>query len=322
MKKILITGGAGLIGSNLAKKLLNQYDIYIVDNLWRGKLENIKINNKLIVDPKKFSRLNLEHYNNCLKVTKNIDIIYHLADVVAGINYVFSNEFPVFQKNLKINTNMLSAAIENKVDKFYYVGTACSYPKEKQSKINTKPFVEEDAYPANPESSYGWSKLIGEYELELAIKNKFIDGQILRLHNVYGPPCELDEEKSQVIPALCKKIILNDEVEVWGSGNQKRAFVYVDDVINALTRCIKLKEFNGVMQIGPSESVSIKKIVEILVNISGTNKKIIFNKSKPEGDIDRFANYAKAKKYLDWEPNTSIEEGLIKTYNWIKKDLN
>ena len=322
MKKILITGGAGLIGSNLVKNLIDKYDIFVVDNLWRGKKENLYNQNNFLIPKSNFFELDLSDYANCLKVTKEINIVFHLADVVAGINYVFNNEFSLFQKNLLINSNVLRAAITNEVDNYIYVGTACSYPKEKQSKITSIPFIEEDVYPANPESSYGWSKLIGEYELDLAIKNKFINGNILRLHNVYGPPCELDEEKSQVIPALCKKIILNDTVEVWGSGNQRRAFVYVEDVVDALCKCLDRKKYEGVIQIGPAQSFSIKEIMEILIKISKTNKKIIYNKNKPEGDFDRFADFSKAKNILNWEPKISIDAGLEKTFNWIKEELS
>ena len=168
-----------------------------------------------MIPNKNFHKIDLSNYNNCLKVTKNIDIVIHLADIVAGINYVFNNEFFLFQQNLKINSNVLKASIKNNVKKYIYAGTACSYPLEKQQKRNTKPFKEEDAYPANPESSYGWSKLIGEYELELAVKSNLISGTTLRFHNVYGPPCELNPDLSQVIPALCRKIIEEESLIVW-----------------------------------------------------------------------------------------------------------
>ena len=324
MNKILITGGAGLIGSNLLRDLIKKknIEIYVVDNLWRGKIENFKDEDKFLFDVDNyFFNLDLRNYDNCVKVTQNIDCVIHLADIVAGINYVFDNEFTLFQSNLSINSNMLRAAIKNKVNKYLYVGTACSYPLEKQASINTIPLTEEEAYPANPESSYGWSKLIGEYELELAEKNKQIEASILRLHNVYGPRCELSHERSQVIPALCRKLILNEDFVVWGSGKQRRAFVYIDDIVRAIMLALEKGMGQGVIQIGPDKSETISGIAEKLIKISGKDMDIKFGLSKPEGDFDRTANYSKAKKIIGWEPMVDIDSGLLKTYDWALKYL-
>jgi nucleoside-diphosphate-sugar epimerase len=218
---------------------------------------------------------------------------------------------------------MLRAAIGNGKCKYIYVGTACSYPKEKQDRLNPPPLKEEDAYPANPESSYGWSKLIGEYECELAQKEKLIDTGILRLHNVYGPKCDFSIEKSQVIPSLIRKTINYpaEEFIVWGSGNQRRAFVYVDDVIDALVSIVEKGMNKGPIQIGPDSSISIREIAETIVSISGKKIKVQYDTSKREGDIDRYADWSKAKEILDWSPKTSIEYGLRCTYEWIKSQI-
>ena len=205
-----------------------------------------------------------------------------------------------------------------------YVGTACSYPAEMQSDLNPPPFKEGDAYPANPESSYGWSKLMGDYECELAQKSDDIEIGILRLHNVYGPPCEISPEKSQVIPALCRKAINypNEEFIIWGSGEQKRAFLYVDDVIDAITRTLNVGMNKGVIQIGPSESTSITNIAKKIISYANKGIEIKCDLSRPEGDKDRTADWSKAKKILGWEPKTSLDEGLNKTYEWVYNYLN
>ena len=240
--KILITGGAGLIGSNVAKRFVElDNEVYVVDNLWRGKKENLIIDDKPIIDlDTNFLEADLRNYDHCLKTCQDMDVVIHLADIVAGINFVFSNELFLYRANVVMNSNMLDAAIQNKVKKYIYVGTACSYPAEMQAKLNMPPLKEEDAYPANPESAYGWSKLMGEYECKLAQKEDAIETGILRLHNVYGPPCEMSPEKSQVIPALCRKAINypKEEFIVWGTGNQRRAFLYVDDVVDAIVLII------------------------------------------------------------------------------------
>ncbi|MEX1013846.1 MAG: NAD-dependent epimerase/dehydratase family protein [Candidatus Paceibacterota bacterium] len=325
-KKILVTGGAGMIGSNLTKALVNQgHDVFVVDNLWRGKIEylNNKKGKPVINVSKKFYNLDLRDHEACLQVTKDVDVVYHLADIVAGINFVFDNELFVWRMNTLINSNILNASIENGVEKYIYVGTACSYPKDKQSKVNLPPLKEEDAYPANPESSYGWSKLMGEYEAELAKNSNRIQVGILRLHNVYGFPCELDPSKSQVIPALCRKAILYPEEKfvVWGSGKQRRAFVYIDDVIDALLRVLDKGMNKGVIQIGPSQSISIGDIAKKIVSISEKEIDIEFDPSKNEGDIDRCADWSKAKEILNWEPRTNIDYGLLETYLWCLNNL-
>ena len=325
--KILVTGGAGMIGSNLVKRLVYEgYDVFVADNLWRGKKEYLLSDDKgtMVIPNKNFHKVDLRDYKNCLKVTNKMDVVVHLADVVAGINYVFSNESSLYRSNILINTNTLHACIANKVKKYIYAGTACSYPKSKQSFINPPPFKEDDVYPAEPESGYGWSKLMGEYEAELVHNEGLIDIEILRLHNVYGSPSELDPSMSQVIPALCRKAIeqKNLELVVWGSGRQKRAFVHVDDVVDGFVKAInKTSKFNGVIQLGPNYSTSIAEIAKRIVLLSEKKILIKFDKSKPEGDVDRMANNTRAKKFLNWSPKISLDDGLKKVFGWCKTKL-
>ena len=325
MDKILITGGAGLIGSNVVKKFVNLgYEVHIADNLWRGSIENLIENKKPIIDlESQFNQFDLRDYQQCLEASKGMDVVIHLADIVAGINFVFSNELFLYRANIIMNSNILDASIQNKVKKYIYVGTACSYPEDLQSELNPPPFKEEDAYPASPESAYGWSKLMGEYECELANQEGRIETGVLRLHNVYGPPCEMSPEKSQVIPALCRKAINypKEEFIVWGSGKQRRAFLYVDDVVEAIVSLLKKGMNNGVIQIGPNKSHSIADIAKKIVQLSGKEIYICFDPNKPEGDKDRTADSSKAKKILGWQQKISIDEGLDRTYSWAKDHL-
>ena len=323
--KILITGGAGLIGSNVVNRLVNEgYDVFVADNLWRGKLENLQnpIRSNIDFDSKLFE-VDLREYENCLIATKGMDVVVHLADIVAGINFVFANELFLYRSNILMNSHMLGAAIKNEVKQYIYVGTACSYPVEMQSELNPPPFKENDAYPANPESAYGWSKLMGEYECDLAQKEDKIDVGILRLHNVYGSPSDLSPEKSQVIPALCRKAINYPEEKfiVWGSGNQRRAFLYVDDVVDAIVATLDKGMNNGVIQIGPEKSHSIADIAERIARLSGKQIDIHFDPSKPEGDKDRTADSTKAREILGWQQKVSLDDGLQHTFTWASKYL-
>ena len=326
MKNLLITGGAGLIGSNLVHALIQRrdYHIRVIDNLWRGRKENLPVSKELAFDIKKdFFQLDMTEYANCERVTKDVDLIVHLADIVAGIGYVFGNEYSLYQENTRINSNLLKAAISNEVGKILYVGTACSYPASKQSEITNVLLKEEDVYPAEPESAYGWSKLMGEYELGLATDEGLIDSTILRLHNVYGPRCDIDPNRSQVIPALCRKAVEYPESEflVWGSGNQRRAFVFVTDVVDAILRALDQGFGHGVIQIGASRSIAISEIAEQISRIAQKDIEIRYDESRPEGDVDRKADYSKAKDVLGWEPKVGIDEGLAQTYKWVSREL-
>ena len=164
---------------------------------------------------------------------------------------------------------------------------------------------------------------MGEYECELAQKEGKIEVSVLRLHNVYGPPCELSQEKSQVIPSLCRKAILypNEKFIVWGSGTQRRTFIYVRDVVDALMATLDSGMGKGVIQIGTTESHSIANVAEKITGLSNKEIEIIFDLAKPEGDKDRVADSTKAEKILGWQPKVSLEEGLEETYLWAKQKL-
>jgi nucleoside-diphosphate-sugar epimerase len=325
-KRVLVTGGAGQIGSHLVARLAAAgAQVTVADNLWRGKKSNLFDERGMpVIDmARQFLELDLCDYQHCERATAEQDIVYHLADVVAGINYVFGNQFSLFNTNLIIDSNMLRASIANKVSSYIYVGTACSYPAERQSKLNPPPFKEDDAYPASPESSYGWSKLMGEMGCDLARKEKLLDIGILRFHNVYGPHCEMSPEKSQVIPSLIRKAVRHPDEAfvVWGSGKQRRAFVFVSDIVDALVAVATKGMNQGVIQIGPDYSTSIKEIAERVCAISGKQIAIRFDTSKPEGDVDRAADWTRARDILGWSPKTSIQEGLERTYAWCERQI-
>jgi GDP-D-mannose 3', 5'-epimerase len=320
--RILVTGGAGMIGSNLVRRLVKKgFDVSVVDNLWRGKREYLlDENGSYVIDMDRgFHEIDLSINDDIDHIIAGADFIFHLADVVAGVDYVFNNQGSVFRHNLLINSNLISAVRRNPVKGFIYVGTACSFPAELQTGVDARPLREEDQYPAAPESSYGWSKLMGEYETFLMERETDIPVSVLTLHNVYGTPCDFGEEKSQVIPSLIRKAVAYPEKEfvVWGSGTQGRAFVHVDDIVDALVLAMEKGLGKGLIQIGPDSCTSIKDIAEMINDISGKNMDIVFDTSKLEGDKGRCADYSKAKTVLGWEPRVDLREGLADLYNWI-----
>ncbi len=327
MYKILVTGGAGMIGSNLVKRLIKEgYRVKVVDNLWRGKLEYLNNENG---DPvfdieKDFYNRDLSIPDVCDEILDDVEFVVHLADIVTGIGYVFNNQGYLFRQNILINSNVIDSVRKSKVKGFLYIGTACSFPETLQNSFDYTPLKEDDLYPAQPESAYGGSKLMGQYETELMGKGTNIKTCTLMLHNVYGFPCDYSHERSQVIPSLIRKAINypNEKFIVWGSGKQGRAFIHVDDVVNGILLALEKGWGHGHIQLGPSICTSIKDIAEAIVDIANRNIEINYDLSKPEGDKARSADFSKAKSILGWEPLVDFEKGLEEQYNWIEKQIN
>lgn len=317
-----------MIGSNLVKRLVKEgNEVSVVDNLWRGKLEFLKDETgKPVIDLEKhFFNIDLSIADAADEIIPQFDYIIHLADIVAGIDYVFNNQGNLFRTNNLINSNVIQScrkAGKERIKGFIYVGTACSFPLTRQNSLDVVPLKEDELYPALPESAYGWSKLMGQLETEFMEKETGIPCSILMFHNVYGAPCDFGE-RSQVIPALIRKAVNypNEPFNVWGSGLQGRAFIHVNDIVNALCLALEKGLGKGTIQIGPSICTSIKEIAESVVKISGKNINIFYDTSKPEGDKARSADYSKAKEILGWEPLISLHEGLRQQYEWVKKQI-
>jgi nucleoside-diphosphate-sugar epimerase len=321
--RVLVTGGAGMIGSNLVKRLvLAGFKVTIIDNLWRGKIEYLLgENGHPLIDLKKdFHNIDLSIPNSADQLFECVDYVFHLADIVAGIGYVFSNQGSLFRQNVLINSNTITAFRKYKPKGFIYVGTACSFPAHMQTGVDAPPLREEDQYPAAPESAYGWSKLMGEYETLLLEKEASVPVCVPVLHNVYGAPCDYGELRGQVIPSLIRKVIRfpSEPFIVRGSGSQGRAFVHVDDVVDGLISCMNKGLGSGVIQLGPDTCTSIRDIAETVVQVSGKQISIQYDKGKPEGDKGRCADYSKARRILGWTPKISLRSGITSLYEWIE----
>lgn len=322
VQHVLITGGAGMIGSNLVKRLAALgHRVSVVDNLWRGRKEHLLHEGRYAIDMERdFHLVDLAVPGALDPLLRDVDYVYHLAEIVAGIGYVFANQGDVFNRNLLINTSTIASVRNSRVKGFVYVGTACSFPASKQTGVDAPPLREEDQYPALPESAYGWSKLMGEYETFLMEQETGIPVSVLVLHNVYGTPCDYSAKRGQVIPSLVRKAVRHPDepFSVWGSGSQGRAFVHVDDVVDALVGTLDSGLGRGVIQIGPDVSTSIRDIAELVVELSGKQIQIEYDLSKPEGDRGRRADYTKAREILGWSPRTDLTDGLRRLYRWIE----
>ena len=324
--KIMVMGGAGMIGSNLVKRLVGMgHEVSVVDNLWRGRRE-------YLLDRDGQAVIDLEHSLHVRDLSEpgviddllpGVEYVYHLADIVAGIGYVFNHQGSIFRQNLLINSNVIDAVRRQPVPGFIYVGTACSFPQKMQFGVEAPPLKEEDLYPADPESAYGWSKLMGEYETQLLDEESGIPTAVLSLHNVYGAPCDFSESSGQVIPSLIRKAVDYPEhpFVVWGSGAQGRAFVHVDDIVDGLVAAMEKGMGQGAIQLGPDVCTTIREVAETIVEVSGKDITIEFDTRRPEGDRGRCADYSKARRVLGWEPRVSLREGMERTYQWVEQQL-
>lgn len=316
-----------MIGSNLVKRLVGQnHEVHVIDNLWRGKLEYLNDfdTSVPVIDLDKcFHNIDLSGPIPMKPEFEGTEYLIHLADVVAGIGYVFSNQGSLFRQNLLINSNTIEFSKQLGIKGFLYAGTACSFPAELQASFDYSLLKEEELYPANPESAYGWSKLMGVYEADLMEKETGIQVVSLLFHNVYGAPCDFSKERSQVIPALIRKAIEYPENDfvVWGSGKQGRAFIHIDDVVDGILLGLEKGFGKGYIQLGPDISTTIAEIAGTIVDISEKDIPLEFDTSKPEGDKARAADYRLAREILGWEPKVDLKEGLKSTYEWIEAQM-
>lgn len=318
--KIYVTGAAGMIGSVFCfEALRNGYKVVGIDNLSRGNISNILplLEHKLFKFIYSDISTDLDWANNL----DDSDIVVHLADIVGGIGYVFDNEWEIFNKNLRINSNLSRVLDLRRPRQLVYIGTACSYPQSMQKSIDRGGLKETDKFPADPESGYGWSKLIGDIEYKLLCKSRGIIYTNIDLHNVYGSPCDYHPTTAQVIPALIYKALTFDELVVWGDGEQGRAFVEVRDVAGAIMASINMG-VGGSYMIGPSFCTTINEVADIILrNPKVRAKTLIKDTSKPVGDIGRYYAGNTAYEILGWKPKILMEAGISDLIDYISAKI-
>jgi nucleoside-diphosphate-sugar epimerase len=317
--KIAVTGGAGFIGSNLVKKLLDKgHDVVIIDDFSRGNelnLRDLKIDTEIRC-------IDLRNYELTLQRIKGVDVVFHLAARVGSIDYLHDNnwnELEALQSNLLIDANVFRACLENGVKKLVYASSVAVYPIETQDKSEVT-FSEESLTHFNPEGGYGWAKLMGEIQLGLM---EGTDIGIARIFNVYGENSALDKS-SHVVTSLIRKAIRypQEKYIVWGNGQQTRDFLYVSDCVEALTKLSgKLAKAPLIVNIGSDKAIKISMLAEKIARISGKDMEIIYDTTKPMGPLSRTSDNRQARALLDWEPKVSLDEGLKRTYTWEEKRL-
>jgi nucleoside-diphosphate-sugar epimerase len=333
MKKALVLGGGGFIGGHLAKKLKDEgFWVRIVDIKEKHEYWNHEdICNEYIPgdlrDPKLVSRVMMAPNQTSESDNVNsFDEVYQLAADMGGAGYIFTgeNDANVMHNSALINLNVTHEAAKKSVKRVFYSSSACMYPEHNQMDPNNPNCEESSAYPANPDSEYGWEKLFSE-RLFLAFQRNYgSDVRVARFHNIFGPQGTWAGGKEKAPAAMCRKAAKasnGGEIEVWGDGQQTRSFLYIDDCLEAVLRFMRQDEFYGPVNIGSEEMVTINQLAQIAIDLSG--KEItIKNVPGPLGVRGRNSDNRLYKEKMGWEVSMPLIEGLSKTFDWINKQVN
>tara|TARA_B100000780_G_scaffold277961_1_gene250025 strand:- start:58 stop:1068 length:1011 start_codon:yes stop_codon:yes gene_type:complete len=330
MKKVIILGGGGFIGGHLAKRLKNEgCHVRIADiknhEFWKHEEichEFIKCD---LTQPKSVE----------LVISENADEVYQLAADMGGAGYIFTgeNDANVMHSSALINLNVAQECVKKNIKKIFYSSSACMYPEHNQLDPDNPNCIESSAYPANPDSEYGWEKLFSERLYFAFNRNYKLDVRVARFHNIYGPQGTWDGGKEKAPAAMLRKASETkngNEIEVWGDGNQTRSFLYVDECVEAVLRLMK-SDFIGPVNIGSEEKISINGLAQMAIDIS--NKNIHINNLDGQDFIDKYgfscpvgvrgrnSDNKLFKEKIGWEVNRPLLEGMKKTYQWINSQV-
>lgn len=331
MKKVIVLGGGGFIGGHLGKRLKNEgCHVRIADiknhEFWNHDEichEFIKCD---LTDPRAVE----------LVITKNADEVYQLAADMGGAGYIFTgeNDANVMHNSAMINLNVAKECVNKKVGKVFYSSSACMYPEHNQKDPDNPNCEESSAYPANPDSEYGWEKLFSERMFLAFHRNYKLNVRVARFHNIFGPQGTWTGGKEKAPAAMMRKVAEEPEggvIEVWGSGTQTRSFLHVDECVEAVIRLMN-SDFIGPVNIGSEEMVSINQLAQIAIDSSGKKLKIKNIEGKeflskygfecPLGVNGRNSHNALFRKMVGWEVSKPLKEGMMSTYSWIKEQVN
>jgi GDP-D-mannose 3',5'-epimerase len=316
-RNALVCGAGGFIGGHLVRRLKEEgYWVRGID-LKQNEYGNNYADDFIIGD--------LRDTVFCEELfDRKIEEVYQLAADMGGAGYIFTGEHDadVMHNSALCNINVLHASKNSGVKKIFYSSSACIYPEYNQLDPNNPKCSEDSAYPAAPDSEYGWEKLFSERLYLSYQKNYGIQVRIARFHNIFGPKGTWKGGKEKAPAAMCRKVAEAPDggfIEVWGDGRQTRSFLYIDECLEAVRRLMK-SDFTGPFNVGSEEMISINDFAKMVIGISG--KKIsIKNISGPTGVRGRNSDNKLIQEKLNWAPSQALVEGMAKTYEWINSQM-
>jgi nucleoside-diphosphate-sugar epimerase len=318
-KKIVVCGAGGFIGGHLVKSLIlkgageiRAVDVKPLDE-WYQKtagVENLS--------------LDLKDKDSCYQATDGVDAVFQLAADMGGMGFIENNR-ALCMLSVLVNTHMLMAAKDRKVERFFYSSSACVYNAEKQTNPDVVALREEDAYPAMAEDGYGWEKLFSERMCRHFEEDFGLQCRVARFHNVYGPHGTWDGGREKAPAAICRKVLEakisgRNEIEIWGDGHQTRSFMYIDDCTKGVEAIFE-SEIHEPINLGSNELVTINQLVDIVEDIAGIKLRRKYNLNAPRGVNGRNSDNTLIKRYLGWEPSIRLRDGMAKTYTWIEREM-
>jgi GDP-D-mannose 3',5'-epimerase len=323
MKTALVCGGGGFIGSHLVKRLKSEnfwvravdlkypdFSSSAADEFVQGDLRDPLLVSQVLTSPNE---------NN------GFDEVYQLAADMGGAGYIFTgdNDANVMHNSALINLNVAYEASKKSVKRLFYSSSACIYPAYNQMDPDNPKCAENTAYPAAPDSEYGWEKLLSERLYLSFYRNYGLQARIGRYHNIFGPEGTYDGGREKAPAALCRKVIKSENsgnIEVWGTGTQTRSFLYIDECIEGTLRLMR-SDVVEPLNIGSEEMLSINDFAKMIIQISGKDL-TINNIPGPTGVNGRNSDNTLIYEKLGWKPSLPLIEGLTKTYNWIEQQIS
>ena len=318
MKTALVLGAGGFIGGHLVKRLKRE-------GFWvRGV--DLKFNEHAETEADDFVIADLRDANNVRAVIdRRFDEVYQLAADMGGAGYIFTGEHDadIMHNSATINLNVADSAHKRNIKRVFYSSSACMYPAYNQEDPDNPNCAEDSAYPAAPDSEYGWEKLFSERLFLAYNRNHAMENRVARFHNIFGPEGTWDGGKEKAPAAMCRKVAMartGDTIEMWGDGLQTRSFLaYVDECLEGVTRLLR-SDFEGPVNIGSEEMVTINQLLGMVAQIAG--KTIHINHIPgPTGVRGRNSDNRLIKQKLGWAPSQPLVKGLEKTYEWIERQV-
>ena len=318
-KRVLVAGGGGFIGGHLVGELLRRgfADVRSVDikPLGRWYQQHDGVDNV---------SLDLRDKGAAYKAVDGVGYVFNLAADMGGMGFIETHKADCML-SVQINTNLLLAARDHGVGRYLFGSSACVYAAEHQTDPDVTALREADAYPAMPEDGYGWEKLFSERMCRHFMEDYGLSVRVPRFHNVYGPCGTYAGGREKAPAAACRKVVEaqldgTNEVEIWGDGLQTRSFTYIEDTVDGMLRLMH-SDFSDPINLGSSQLVTVNRLYDIVEEVAGTKLKRRYNLDAPQGVRGRNSDNTLILEQLGWEPSISLEDGLAKTYAWIREQM-